>query len=119
MCTNDRPHQSHEFFKTFRDIFYTFCIFAFVFDVQNRSKNRRKIVPWGRLEAPRGPSRGLPEAVHRRFQGQLTMNERNERFRGFLGSEQPTDDDDDDDDFFLSFSPSLLTSPGPYRQAGR
>ena len=57
-------------------------MFPFVFDVQNR----RKIVPWERLEAPRGPSRGLPEAVHRRFQSQLTMNERNERFWEFSGS---------------------------------
>ena len=72
-----RPNQSHEFFKIFRVIFNTFCSLSFVFEVQNGSKNRRKIVYWGRLEAPREPSRGLPEAVHRRFQSQLTMNERN------------------------------------------
>ena len=85
--------QVHEFFKIFRVIFNTFCIFSFVFDMQNGSKNRRKIVPWGRLEAPREPSRGLPEAVHRRFQSQLTMNERNERFWEFPGSSQETPGD--------------------------
>ena len=36
-------------------------MFSFVFDVQNRSENRRKIVPRGRLGGPPGP----PEAARR------------------------------------------------------
>ena len=54
--------------------------------MQNRSENRRKIVPWGRLGGPPGPSWGLPEAVRARFRAQFTMNEKNERFCEFSGS---------------------------------
>ena len=61
-------------------------MFSFVFDVQNRSKNRRKILPWGRLGGPPGPSWGLPEASRARFRAQFTMNENNERFCEFSGS---------------------------------
>ena len=61
-------------------------MFSFVFDVQNRSENRRKIVPWGRLGGPPGPSWGLPEAARARFRAQFTMNEKNERFCEFSGS---------------------------------
>ena len=81
-----RPNQSHEFFKIFWVIFNTFCMFSFAFDVQNRSENRRKIVPWGRLGGPPGPSWGLPEAAWARFRTQFTMNEKNERFCEFSGS---------------------------------
>ena len=61
-------------------------MFSFVFDVQNRSENRRKIVPWGRLGGPPGPSWGLPEASRTRFWANFTMNENNERFCEFSGS---------------------------------
>ena len=60
-------------------------MFSFAFDVQNRSENRRKLVPWGRLGGPPGPSWGLPEAARARFRAQFTMNEKNERFCEFSG----------------------------------
>ena len=37
--------QVHEILKIFGDVFNTFCIFALVFEMQNGSKNERKIVP--------------------------------------------------------------------------
>ena len=37
--------QVHEIFKISGDIFSTVCIFALVFEMQNGSKNERKLVP--------------------------------------------------------------------------
>ena len=37
--------QVHKILKIFGDIFNTFCNFALVFQMQNGSKNERKIVP--------------------------------------------------------------------------
>ena len=67
----------------FRFLKSTFCIFSFVLAVQNRCKNRRKIVSGGCLGEPPGPSQDLPDNVHPHFQASLTMDEKNKRFWKF------------------------------------